>query len=71
MKTSLCPRLFREDDQQLINPNLQNIVFIDEVETLITKLTSRPKLKAEMLMSVNAEAEGRGINKRLMSIPSQ
>ena len=38
------------------------IVFIVEVEGLIAKLTSRPK--AEMLIRVNAEAEGRGINER-------
>ena len=39
-----------------------SIVFIVEVEGLIAKLTLRPK--AEMLIRVNAEAEGRGINER-------
>ena len=65
----------RSIDQQLTmlivitHSEMLNIVFNDEVETLIAKLTSRPK--AEMLMTVNAEAEGRGINKRLTSKPSQ
>ena len=45
------------------------IVFNDEVETLIAKLMSRPK--AEILIYVNAEAGGRGINKRLTLKPSQ
>ena len=43
-----------------------NIFFNDEVATLIAKLMSRPK--AEILITVDAEAEGRGINKRLTSI---
>ncbi len=47
----------------------QNIVFDDEVETLIAKLMARPK--AEILITVNAEAGGRGNNKRWTLKPSQ
>ena len=42
-------------------------MFIDERETLIAKLSSRPK--AELIMIVDAEAEGRGINMRLIVEP--
>ena len=46
-----------------------NIVFIVEVEGLIAKLMSRPQ--AEMLITVNTEAEGRGVNERLIPKPSR
>ena len=40
------------------------IVFMDKVAMLIALLSSRPK--AEMIIIVDAEAEGRGINMRLI-----
>ena len=46
---------------------IKYIVFIVEVEGLIAKLTLRPN--AEMLIRVNAEAIGRGINERLIINP--
>ena len=46
------------------NTDSVNIVFMDEVATLIALLSSRPK--AEMIIIVDAEAEGRGINMRLI-----
>ncbi len=52
-----------------IGQSTMSIVFDDEVETLIAKLMLRPK--ADILITVNAEAGGRGINKRLKLKPSQ
>ena len=44
-----------------------NIVIKVEVETLTVELTTRPK--AELLMTIKAEAEGRSLNARLTSQP--
>ena len=46
---------------------VENIVIKVEVETLTVELTTRPK--AELLMTIKAEAEGRSLNARLTSQP--
>ena len=43
-------------------------MFMEEVGGLIVELTTRPQ--AELLMSINAEAVGRGINARLTPKPT-